>query len=661
MCVATVALPRCGPVGSLCGDASEFFAVRPGRQAVATIRRSSSGLAEAVRKSSSRGRCGGRLGIALIVAGAAWPGTAGAGSVYVVNNSNPSSVAQYDIGAGGLLSPKTPTTVPAGNNSYDVAISPDGKSAYVTNYDASGSVYQFDIGASGLLSPKAPATVAAASDPVGVAISPDGRSVYVADNGSTQVSQYDVGAGGLLSPKTPAAVATTASNPYQVVVSPDGKSLYVTNNNASGSVSQFDIGTGGLLSAKSPAAVTAGTYPFGMSISPDGKNVYVANYGSPPSVSQYDVGVGGLLNAKTVASVAAGQHPQEVAVSPDGTSLYATNSTGEVAQFDIGAGGLLSPKSPATVTAGTNPYGVAVSPDGRSAYINNYNPSPSGSVSQLDIGAGGLLSAKSPATVPTAPGPFIGVAVTPDRGPTAVFAVAPAAAGSPTALDASASASPDFPIASYRWDFGDGQTQTTSAATVQHVYAQPGSYTVRLSVVDAAGCSQAMIFTGRTASCTGSAKASASQQIIVSAQMIDRISNLAMTPSTIVAAPAGPAVVVAQALSAAPKKRSTGAIVSYADSQPATTTFTVQRPATGRRVGRRCTKPNKKNRGHRRCTRYQDVGSFTHVDAAGPNRFRFTGHLPGGTLRPGKYRLQAVPRNLAGAGPAAIKAFRVRK
>jgi hypothetical protein len=143
--------------------------------------------------------------------------------------------------------------------------------------------------------------------------------------------------------------------------------------------------------------------------------------------------------------------------------------------------------------------------------------------------------------------------------------------------------------------------------------------------------------------------------------MIDRISSLAMTPSIIVAAPAGPAVVVAQAVSAAPKKRSTGAIVSYTDSQPATTTFTVQRPATGRRAGRRCAKPNKNNRGHRRCTRYLYVGRFTHVDAAGANRFRFTGHLPGGTLRPGKYRLQAIPRNLAGAGPAAIKEFRVRK
>ncbi len=38
-------------------------------------------------------------------------------------------------------------------------------------------------------------------------------------------------------------------------------------------------------------------------------------------------------------------------------------------------------------------------------------------------------------------------------------------------------------VLSYRWDFGDGQT--AEGATVQHQYAQPGSYTVTASLVDA--------------------------------------------------------------------------------------------------------------------------------------------------------------------------------
>lgn len=40
------------------------------------------------------------------------------------------------------------------------------------------------------------------------------------------------------------------------------------------------------------------------------------------------------------------------------------------------------------------------------------------------------------------------------------------------------------------WDFGDGYTQTYNASTqVTHLYQSPGSYTVRLTVTDASGCS----------------------------------------------------------------------------------------------------------------------------------------------------------------------------
>jgi hypothetical protein len=50
-------------------------------------------------------------------------------------------------------------------------------------------------------------------------------------------------------------------------------------------------------------------------------------------------------------------------------------------------------------------------------------------------------------------------------------------------FDASASYDPSGPAGgglSYAWDFGDGAT--ASGATVNHTYAQPGTYTVRLTV-----------------------------------------------------------------------------------------------------------------------------------------------------------------------------------
>ncbi|MGK2875867.1 MAG: PKD domain-containing protein [Nocardioides sp.] len=46
---------------------------------------------------------------------------------------------------------------------------------------------------------------------------------------------------------------------------------------------------------------------------------------------------------------------------------------------------------------------------------------------------------------------------------------------------------PDGTIASYAWDFGDGQTSTTTSPT--HVYSTPGTYPVSLTVVDNASAS----------------------------------------------------------------------------------------------------------------------------------------------------------------------------
>lgn len=50
------------------------------------------------------------------------------------------------------------------------------------------------------------------------------------------------------------------------------------------------------------------------------------------------------------------------------------------------------------------------------------------------------------------------------------------------AFDASASTDAEGPIASYAWDFGDGETG--SGAAISHAYVNPGTYTVELTVTD---------------------------------------------------------------------------------------------------------------------------------------------------------------------------------
>lgn len=135
----------------------------------------------------------------------------------------------------------------------------------------------------------------------------------------------------------------------------------------------------------------------------------------------------------------------------------------------------------------------------------------------------------------------------------------------------------------------------------------------------------------------------------------DIISHLTLSPSTIVAASLGPSVIAARAK----RHRKPGAVISYAGTQVATTTFTVQKPAAGRRSGRRCARPTRHNRRHRRCIRYVSVGHFQHQDVVGVNRFRFTGRVGGHTLRPGRYRLVAVARDAAGPSRPVFHSFRV--
>jgi hypothetical protein len=104
-----------------------------------------------------------------------------------------------------------------------------------------------------------------------------------------------------------------------------------------------------------------------------------------------------------------------------------------------------------------------------------------------------------------------------------------------------------------------------------------------------------------------------------------------------------------------------GARVRYALSEPATTTFTVERKTVGRRSGRRCVKATRRNRKARRCTLYVvQRGNFTHQGAAGANSFKFTGRLRNRKLAVGSYRLVAVAADAAGNKSAAKRrVFRI--
>lgn len=134
---------------------------------------------------------------------------------------------------------------------------------------------------------------------------------------------------------------------------------------------------------------------------------------------------------------------------------------------------------------------------------------------------------------------------------------------------------------------------------------------------------------------------------------IPKDSHLVFSKSTF-AAVAGhkvPAVVLNTQL-----RRNAGTVVSYRDTQIATTTFTVKQQLAGVIKSGRCVAaPRHKRKGEKECIRTETLGSFVHADAAGANRFRFMGRLNGRVLKPGDYLMSGSPRSPSGRRGAAVQ------
>ncbi len=85
-------------------------------------------------------------------------------------------ISQFDVGAGGSLTPKSPATVFSAAGPDWIAVSPGGRSVYASVFgsgSSGGGVSQYDIGAGGVLAPKSTPFVSAGNGPIGVAIAPD--------------------------------------------------------------------------------------------------------------------------------------------------------------------------------------------------------------------------------------------------------------------------------------------------------------------------------------------------------------------------------------------------------------------------------------------------------------------------------------------------------
>ncbi|GAB4580682.1 MAG: hypothetical protein Fur0022_34240 [Anaerolineales bacterium] len=269
---------------------------------------------------------------------------------------------EYNLVCEGIAPPSPPLTPPGGlslldvdnpellNETYDVAVSPDGLHVYVTNYVNDKLIAFKRDSETGALTFIMETSNLDMIGPAMVEVSPDGSQVYV-----------------------------TAI---------DSDAFLIFNRSAStGVVSLEDVYQNG-------GIVTGLDYPFGLSVSPDGRYIYVAGFLSNALVTFYRdedgfVGYEGTLIDNTYL-----YYPYEPVISPDGKHVYVSGggSSGDptigyvtVYERDPLDGSLTFVQHRYEgeligcfiicfyINGLSQAWGITVSPDGKNVYVTGYN------------------------------------------------------------------------------------------------------------------------------------------------------------------------------------------------------------------------------------------------------------------------------------------------
>lgn len=374
--------------------------------------------------------------------------------------------------------------IPAGDGPYTMAITPNGATLLVANGISK------DVSVIDTQTKQNVATIPIGFEAGTLAITPDGKTAWATNEEADGAVAIDLATNATLGAPFP-----VGGRPWGLAFTQDGKNAWITNDEAN-TVSVLDVA-----SRQVVATIPVGEDPINIVITPDGKTAFVSNYDSG-TVTAIDVATRQVIGGP----IATGKGPWGLAITPNGSRLYVSNyEDTNVVAIDTATRSLVGSPIP----TGIGPYELAATPDGKTVYVANYEGEEAGK------GVTAINTQTNQGTDINVTGGPWQIVVGPDQSPVASFA-AKAAKSNPLRIGfTSTSTDVDGTIASLAWNFGDGKSALTTVPALKHTYKKAGKYTVGLAATDNEGCSANMVFTGRTAYCSGAP--AASQRITVKA------------------------------------------------------------------------------------------------------------------------------------------------
>lgn len=408
---------------------------------------------------------------------------------------------------------------PATSESSEIAL-PDIGAAVVLQADGSTAYVRMQRGSIAVIDTASAKIVAEwtghgayNTSPSALALSADGSRLAVA-GGNTAGCDFDV-----LDTATGETVRrlsglTSWCSPSAVAFSADAKRLFALDR-SSNSLFVFDTATGELLDRIDKYADPDRMHnnPAGLALTPDGASIAVAfdtpNWRGEPSIV--------VLDTQTLEWRSEYVLEEQVPGTRGAGQLTVSPRTGHILSGIGGYSPVIWSVDPeekrivsGTQTSWLSGAGVAAGRDG-GAFAGTGD-----GIAILDAAGGVTRTLQVPGLRPS------GIALSGEVAPVASVRAAPGTTAAPVVLTADASRRAGaLPIASYDWDFGDGQSETTDVPTVEHRYAREGEYTASVTLTDISGNSTRVVYDGSRTIRNGSTTARAETRVVVSSGTVD--------------------------------------------------------------------------------------------------------------------------------------------